>query len=366
MILDPEQIETYLLARGWEARRRTPRFSIWVSPSPTAGQLFLPLSREPRDFENRLREFVWSLAAIEHEDPNALVTNLRYATADLVRVRLSSPRVGPGELPLEDGAELFEGTRDLMLAAACAAIDTRPSFGPRMPRQATDYLDHVRLGQTEPGSYVVTVISDVSAPAQQSLSLGDIAIGVPFERQVTTRLISALSSARDAAHSILEEQSDYSAFDDAVEHGVSANLCQSVSTMGADRAAAEVQVSVEWASSSPPILDSPPVVAFAPEVLPVMREAVTHLRQLGPFDDEVVEGFVGRLTRGNEDEIGTIVIDGEARGSRRNVHVELPDAQYEMAVEAHRDRRPVRIRGTLYKRGKSWVLSEPGQLTFDD
>ena len=77
-------------------------------------------------------------------------------------------------------------------------------------------------------------------------------------------------------------------------------------------------------------------------------------------------GFVSRLTRGNEDEIGTIVIDGEARGERRNVNVELPDEQYDLAVDAHRHRRPVRIRGTLFKRGRSWVLSDPGQLTFDD
>lgn len=366
--LDPRQIEVYLMAHGWRSRRRTPMFSTWAAPEDaTPAQLFLPLSHVPQDFEERLQEFVSALARIQDEDRDALVTNLRYATADLVRVRLVGPRVGRGELPIGDGADLFEGAREMMLAAACATVSTRPNFGPRKPRQALDYLDQVRLGQTERGSYVVTVISDVAPPEQQHLVPDDAAvIDVPFERHVTTKLVGALSAAHGAATSILTQQSGYGAFDEAVEAGVSANLCDAIVTMGAEQAAAHVEVSMEWASSRPPAPGVPSSVAFEAASLPVIKQAVAHLRELGPFDDELVVGFVSRLTRGNEDEIGTIVIDGEARGERRNVNVELPDEQYDLAVDAHRHRRPVRIRGTLFKRGRSWVLSDPGQLTFDD
>lgn len=366
--LDPRKIEVYLMARGWQSLRRTPMFSTWAAPEGSAApQLFLPLSSRPHDFEERLQEFVSMLATIQREDRDALVTNLRYATADLVRIRLTSPRVGPGELPIGDGSELFEGAREMMLAAACATVSTRPNFGPRMPRQALDYLDQVRLGQTERGSYVVTVISDVAPPEQQHLIRDDAAvIDVPFERHVTTRLVGALTAASEAASAIIADESGFTAFDLAVESGVSANLCSAIATMGAGRAAANLQVNLEWASSRPPVADAPSRIAFEPAALPVLKEAVTHLRQLGPFENELVEGFVGRLTRGNEDEIGTIVIDGEARGDKRNVHVELPDEQYALAVDAHRSRRPVHIRGTLFKRGRSWVLSDPGQLAFEE
>lgn len=367
-LLDPSQIEVYLLAHGWQPRSRTAAFSTWVAPAGVGDQapLFLPLSRAPHDFETRLREFVWDLAEIEREDRDVLITNLRYATADLVRVRLTSPRVGRGELPIADGAELFDGAKDLMLAAACAAIDTRPSFGPRMPQQALDYVHDVRLGQTERGSYVVTVISRVTPPEQQAILPDEAAhIDVPFERRVTNRLVTALTAARDAAVGVLDD-GNYGVFDDAVESGVSANLCNAIASMGTDAPAATVEVSVDWASSRPATVEDLPSVAFEASSLPVLREAVTHLRQLGPFDDELIEGFVSRLTRGNDDEIGTIVIEGEARGAARNVHVELPDDQYASAVGAHRDRLPVRIRGTLYKRGRSWVLSDPGQLTLGD
>lgn len=367
-LLDPSQIEVYLLARGWESKRRTTMFSTWAAPpdAPLRAQLFLPLSPKPADYEERLDDFVRDLAEIQGEHRDVLITNLRYAAADLVRVRLVSPRVGPGELPIGDGADLIEGAREMMLAAACASVDTRPNFGPRKPRQAIDYLDGVRLGQTERGSYVVTVISDVAPPEQHALLPDDAAhIDIPFERHVTTKLVTALSAAHDAAHAVLDSDDDYSAFDQAVEAGVSANLCDAIATMGAEHAAANVQVSVEWASSRPPTAQAPPTIAFEAASLPVMKEAVNHLRALGPFEDELVEGIVSHLIRGKQDEIGTIVIEGEARGEKRNVHVELPDEQYDVAVEAHRTKQPVRIRGTLFKQGRSWVLSDPGQLAFE-
>lgn len=304
---------------------------------------------------------------MEDQDPEVLTTNLRYSTADLVRIRLVSPRVGPGELPIGDGAELIQGARDMMLAAACATVDTKPNFGPRMPRQATDYLDQVRLGQTERGSYVLTVISEITPPEQFALLPDHAAhMDIPFERHVTTRLFTALGATLVAAEEVLTERADYAVFDDAVDAGVTANLCDAIASMGAGHAAARLQVNIAWASSRPATIVEPPSVSFEPAALPVIKEAVTHLRQLGPFEDELVEGFVSRLTRGNEDEIGTIVVEGEARGMSRNVHVELPDEQYDMAVDAHRNRRPVRIRGTLFKQGRSWVLSEPGKLAYDD
>jgi hypothetical protein len=369
--LDPKMIEVYLIAHGWDATSRNEMFSTWVrvADDGTRKHLFLPLSAHPADYEERLKEVVNELAVLERRDPEVVTTNLRYAAADLVRVRLVSPRVGPGEVPIEDGRNLFGGARDMMWAAACAAVQPRAFFGPRAPAAAMNYLDGVRLGQTEPGSYVVTVISDVAPPAQQALVADEAAyMDVPFERQVTTRLVEALSATHAAATQVLTEQASVSeSFEDVVDQGVSANLCAAIRQIGEEQVAANVDVSVHWASSRPPTTSREPRIAFEPSTLPVLEEAVSALRQLGPFEDELVEGFVIRLNRGKEEEaIGSIVIEGLAQGTIRNVHVELPDEQYHLAITAHDERRPVRIRGTLAKRGRNWVLSDPGQLRFEE
>jgi len=369
--LDPNSIEVYLMAHNWEVKTRNRLFSTWRRPDqgdPSAF-LFVPLSAGPADYEDRLRELVLRLAAVEERDIDAVVTNLRYATADLIRIGLVSPRVGPGELPIEDGRNLFDGARDLMLWAACAAVQPRASFGPRVPTVARDYLEGVRLGQTEKGSYVLTVISGVAPPEQQALVPDDdVQLDTPFERRVTSRLMESLSATQSAAKLVVDEQADIGeTFEGVVDRGVSANLCAAIAKMAEEQAGSRIEVRMSCAASRPPTAtELPQAVTFPSSALPVLSDAQGVLRQLGPFDDVVVDGYVTRLNRGKDEAaIGSIVIDGDARGERRNIHVELPDAHYHLAVKAHDDRYPVRIMGTLAKRGRHWVLSDPGQLRLE-
>jgi hypothetical protein len=367
-VLDPKTIEVYLLAHGWEDTRRTEMFSAWRKPNrarPT--HLFVPLSTAPADYEERLQEVVASLSAVEDRDVETVVTNLRYASADLIRVGLVSPRVGRGELPIDDGRRLFEGAREMMWSAACATVRPRPTFGPRAPSEAKNYLDGVRLGQTESGSYIVTVISEVAPNEQRALVPDEAAhFDVPFERRVTNRLLEALNASRSAAGRVVADQADIEeTFQGVVDRGVSANLCAAIARMGAEQVAPEVRIRLDWAASWPPTTDDVPSVSFDASTLPVLQAAESVLRQLGPFEDEQVEGFVERLIRGKEDEIGTIVIDGTARGDRRRIHVDLPDEQYAQAITAHDERLPVRVRGSLEKEGRNWVLREPGTLWLE-
>jgi hypothetical protein len=369
--LDPTSIEVYLLAHEWEPKTRNRLFSTWrrFDDAESNDFLFVPLTSAPADYEDRLRELVFGLAAAEARDVDEVVVNLRYATADLIRISLVSPRVGLGELPIEDGRKLFDGARDLMLYAACAAVKPRTSFGTNPPAAAKDYMEGVRLGQTERGSYVVTVISNVAPPEQQSLMRDEqVQMDTPFERRVTSRLMESLNATRTAATRVIDEHANVAeTFEDAVEQGVSAQLCGAIYKMAEEQVGANVEVRMNWAASRPlQATRVPPKVDFPPAVLPVLSEAYGALRQHGPFDDVVVEGFVTRLNRGKDEEaIGSVVIDGYARGESRKVHVELPESEYHIAVRAHDTRYPVRVLGTLAKRGRFWVLSDPGQLRFE-
>lgn len=359
--VDPRTAELYLLAEGWEARRRTPNFSTWSRPDLTDVALFLPLSSVPDDYAERLAQFVERLAALEEAAVSTVVTNLRYAASDLVRVRLVSPRVGAGELPITDGAKLFDGARDLMIAAACAAVEPRPAYGSKKHGSVVDYLDGVRLGQTERGSYVVTIISDVRPDEQMPLVPDQAAhVDVPFERRVTTQLMTALDAVTDAAHRVIGG-AKLDVFEEAIDAGVSANLCDALETMGKESQASTVEVSVNWAVSRLPTVKLQ-TVSVEPTVLQVLPDASRALKQLGPFENVEVVGIVGVLDRGANDEIGTIVIEGVAKGDRRNVRVELIDAQYHRAVEAHDAKLTVAISGTLVKDGKHWTLLDPGPI----
>jgi hypothetical protein len=116
-----------------------------------------------------MSEVLHALAEVKRRSQLDVLQDIETTTADLARVR--APRRDPenGTLPLDKAVAFVECSRDMVLAAACAAIDKRPFFA---KRKAQQYLGRVRMGQTERGSYVLTILSPVPPelrPAQGTL-----------------------------------------------------------------------------------------------------------------------------------------------------------------------------------------------------
>src|SRR5262249_40239707 len=147
-----------------------------------------------------------------------------------IRLRLVDARLADASVPLDEGATFIQKAKDMMLAAACAAVNPRVYYPSRKPAQAMDYIRRARLGQTEPGSFIVTILSPVP-PSLADPSGHFIALEEPYERQVTRVLAGALDSVRRAAEDAAST-GQVNGFIQAVPSGVSANLCDALAGMG--------------------------------------------------------------------------------------------------------------------------------------
>ena len=80
------------------------------------------------------------------------------ADRDVLRVR--APEADDdGSFGIDRGVELVQHARDMLASAACAAFDPRRAYHLKKVQRAEDYMRHVRLGQTEHGSFVVTLLA---------------------------------------------------------------------------------------------------------------------------------------------------------------------------------------------------------------
>ena len=70
----------------------------------------------------------------------------------------------------------------------------------------------------------------------------------PYDRQVTRVLVSGLNATSNALAS-LNRGSDISAFEAAVNEGISANLCEAIAAIAERSAGADL--SVTWARTAP-------------------------------------------------------------------------------------------------------------------
>jgi hypothetical protein len=357
--LAPLEVAAYLRSRGWQEHAAPSQD--WASF--TFGDNFevsLPLSTALRDFPFRMFDTLKTLEVVENRDQLEIFADLKSSATDVVRVRLADPDVRDGSLPLERAAEVVSRSFDMMLAAACATVDPKYYFPSRKPQLATDYMRNVRMGQTERGSFVVTILSRVT-PVLSHVRVQDAeTMPAPFERKVTQKLSSALNAIVGSAK-VAVATGDVNPFEVSVSEGVSANLCDALAGMSeADGNGADLDVSLAWARVRP--ADAGPLVRhrIGKDVVPVLREVSRIFKSRAPLEDFEVRGPVFRMVRdpvGASD--GEVTIAGFIEGVARSIWVHLGGSDYLSAADAFKNQRLVCVTGILRKEGGRYRLSNP-------
>lgn len=73
----------------------------------------------------------------------------------------------------------------------------------------------------------------------------------------------------------------------------------------------------------------------------------------------ILVGLVQRLARSEPDTDGTVTLRTSIDGQNQSVVAVLPQADYHRAIQAHKQRAPVVMRGDLERMGQRWRLLGP-------
>lgn len=350
-------VTSWLRANGWVLTKTEPeRYFRFTKGAPEDDfEVDIPFSTALRDHARRMGEVLDVLELAENRSQIELVRDIRHAQMDVTRLQLNCDATRGGRIPLEQGAAFFVQARDMMLAAACAAIEKRPVFSKRKPKQAMDYLRGLKFGPSEEGSYVTTIESPVAPKLQLGLPL--LESDTPYERRVMLTLSAALR-AMSRAVGEASAGGDISPFVDAVPDGLNSNLCDAIAGMLEPFDSATLAVGFGWAHTRPAPV-GPVRVNFAGEVAPVLRTAAKLLKDNNPQPDFEIEGFIVKLESDDPATGGFIVIAGSIDGRMRKVRAKVEAIDYARALEAHGQERQVVLEGDLTREGASLVLRNP-------
>ena len=317
-------------------------------------EIILPRTAHLGDYARVVSMIIEIFAEVADVDELTLYRDLAMADRDVVRVRAVSDDES-GSLAVSDGIDLLSGTRDMILAAACSLQGAQPIYRAGANREAMAYLNRVRLGQTEQGSFAITLLSPViSPPIQQPLFSASEYGDDPIERQVTRRLADALAATREATEKTVV--GDAGAFLEAVARGVSANLCEALVKL--IEPFPILDISLVWARTHP-MSTARNVVRFASHDAPILREAARSFRDREPRPDMCLFGIVQRLQRGEMDTKGTIALRASIDGQNQVVAAVLKQSDYERAIQAHETKSPLIMEGDLERTGQRWRLLNP-------
>ena len=361
--LRPLEIASYLRASAWKQSDVKPgQYAVWIWEDDV--EAFLPLRTDTSDYALRMGDLLAVLAAVEKRSQWEIYSDLLRITSDIVRIRIADPELSDGTLPIEEHAQIAQKARDLMLAAACAAMEKRPVWHKRKPAGAMEHVRRVRIGQSERGSYIITVMTRVTPALKTNGQLFEPE--TPYDRRVTETLAQSLLALAGAAEQAALSQK-MEAFDEAIALGVNSNLCDAVVGLwGGDEVQRNLEFSFSWSPTRPVAANEVARVNFTSDRVPLIREAGQLMRERAPLTDFELSGPVVRLERADGAAVGKVTVVGIVDDRQARVVLELGDPEYQMAVTAHGEGRTISVNGTLQREGRGYVLRFPFGFTAHD
>lgn len=349
--ITPAALAAYVRGEGWERLEPYGQHAD-VYAHPHQPELIIPRTQAIADYASVVAELIATLTEATERDALTLYRDLLGADHDVIRVRAAG-NSEDGSVSLATGEGLVTQTREMLLAAACAVSNPRALYRAGANREANEYVQRVRLGQTEHGSFVVKLLAPVPPLLQASLDPAWLPFDdEPYERKVTRRLMEALTACNQAAEQATTAGMD--AFERAVGVGVSANLCEAVAKLiqYADR----LEVGVTWARTRPGATPHQRV-RFSPSTGAILSEAARNFRERHSRPDMELFGTVYQLQRDHKEAEGRVTLRAVIDGKIQSVQTTLDEAGYSQAVQAHDRQLPVLIRGDLERSGQRWRLT---------
>ena len=353
LAVSPMALSAYARTAGW-AKVETYGEHSDVYAGQSLPEIIIPRTHQLGDYASVVARLIGIFARVAEVGEATLYNDLITADRDVIRARAVDV-AGDGTVDLSSGVKMVRAARDLVLAIACSLSGWRPFYRIGANREANEFLRRMRLGQTEQGSFVVTLLTPTILPLDQDILSPDHEIDTTITtRRVTLRLDRALTAARGAVE--IASGGDANAFSQAVTRGVSANLCEALVDLIEPFPA--LDISITWARTY--LMSTPrQTVSFTGDDVPILRAAAQSFRSRESQPDVRLTGSVRILRRDESERDGTVTIRASVNGGLQSVTATLTQSDYDRAVQAHAERWPVVVAGDLERSGQRWHLHYP-------
>lgn len=390
--IDPGWLTGVLREAGWELIGEREGEYRRFAPPPEGGDasLLVPLNPASRQFEELMRGTLAELSAhgrlwdrlatatrLLDTAPAAPASGTVADRADtfLVHKEVEAPA---GLVPWRDGERLIAAVGDMLRAGAKAFVRPQRRFSNQHGRFANAFLDRVFMGQTRPGSYIVTAyaptrVLQLELPLEPPVAPGTeqspasfpdthlaqaapenhTAVRAATGRQITRSVAVALGAAVEALDHYRRRRS-LSGFDAGVRRGISRELTDALHGI-VDRSGG-ADIALTWDPESPEGGRIPTRFPFEPEDAQALAHASTLLSAPGAPEPTTVIGRPYQLTVHERESPNVIGIKTLGAGERRFRARFDESADSDAVIDALRAGHLVHVTGDAQREGNvTWL-----------
>ncbi|MEU9780676.1 hypothetical protein AB0H92_06790 [Streptomyces phaeochromogenes] len=361
--VDPNRLRVVLKDLGWQnvggregiyARYAPPREG--GSP-PGMPSVLIPLDNTATDYRQLMHSALLQLAHYRDFWTRSLYPRIALSSSDEFRFRKESSAPS-GLISWRNGERLIECARRTLLAGAKYYLGPERHFVNRHGRFASRYLDRVMMGQTAPGSYIVTAL----APPDDQVSLKPSTDSFPSTWDPGAIRLRTVSEAVAHAVGATVEALDHfrtngslAGFESGVVNGISYEMTNAILGIAAN--ADESDITIEWDKASTPPAGVESHFEFRASDVPTLAQAAIRLAEDQSTTQISIIGRVHLLAKKQAGSAGVFGVDSLQSAGPRKVRVRLADDEdYHEAIRAHEEDLAIQVSGRLEKEGNlSWL-----------
>lgn len=353
--INPLAIIKYISGTGWrEVAVKKPYIRVFqTGKDEDMVQVTVPLSREFRDYEYVVFDAVNKIAVIENKTVEDVVLYLLNPNTDILKIRLDRKSVEPGNILLDDAVNLFNNAKKMISAAAMDEIHPARFHIGRPDENVTRFLNDCRFGQTEIGSYIISVIcpfADIKEDygyRQLSFFTDEELCANSLTRKVTNRIIRNILQIRNKIDAGREEDLINDA-GEGLESTISTNFLDALTGMGLDEEETAVDFMVDWS----PLVKNPEYQKTAVRLTSDYCEPIKEVSRKLHDEARQSRPVIGRIEslqslpdaeKRTEGTVKIVYIDENNR--KKTVRVTLEKDDYNKAIRAHEMGNTVRVTG---------------------
>jgi len=336
--INPIVFAKYLEDTGWskfQTKRKDIR--IFQKDSGEFFQVTIPMDDTLADYKDALYLACKKVAECEGRSLEQLYLYLLNPNADILKIRIEKKEVEPGSILLDDAIGVYENAKKLLGAAAQDVLKPAALHQGRMETAITSFLSNCRFGQTEVGSYVVSVIcpmTEVEEGEVRQLELFEAEKdGANFTRQITTKVVKSIQKLKSRI-----DDGQYNLSETSVEDQISANFYEALLGINLGQEGIKVDFMPEWSPSLKMTETLPEKITLSHSYYQPIHATVTQMKGSVRKNRKIV-GRIKRLEATADIEsrkagkISVVYVDDNNKA--KTVIAKLDKDDYDRAIEAH-------------------------------
>lgn len=315
-------------------------------------QIKIPCNREFDDYAEAMYKAVTTISLTEEKSVEQVILELLNPLSDILRVRHIGKDVENGSILIENGIKLYDNAKKLLTNATLDVLNYKKLYKGRLPDNVSDFINRCRYGQTEFGSYVISLVCpfvqvDNGGVQQLSIFSEEEIAAYSLTRKATKKVIDSIGKIKET----IDRGDDLSMVIEDNQNPISVSFMDSLTNLNISEEDSALEITVKWAPTvkiNRSLISSATISHdyFAP-----IKSIVERYKAEDENASICIDGRIGKLMASpNIEDRKTgqaqlVYIDKNSKAKR--IMLELGKDEYDIAIEAHSTGKTIRANGEL-------------------